>query len=122
MGSSPNSSALPLTAAIFLLDGEQHAKNMSAPCLFSSAQRLSAGSAGPVSFHFAFWPGIAFGVIKTVEAATGTMIFPEWINIGSGKYADDLGINVYGLAFCTGAYLVGALLFSRRGPAVAPSS
>ncbi len=78
--------------------------------------------AGPVSFHFAFWPGIVFGVIKTVEAATGAVIFPAWINIGGGKYADDLGINVYGLAFCTAAYLIGALLFSRRGHAVAPSS
>jgi len=78
--------------------------------------------AGPASFHFAFWPGIAFGVLKTVEAATGAMIFPAWINIGVGKYADDLGINVYGLAFCTAAYLVGALLFSRRASAVAPSS
>ena len=34
-------------------------------------------SAGPVSFHLAFWPGLAFGVIKTVEAAAGTPIFPD---------------------------------------------
>jgi len=44
-------------------------------------------SAGPVSFHLAFWPGLAFGVIKTVEAAAGMPIFPDWINIGGGKAA-----------------------------------
>ena len=71
-------------------------------------------SAGPASFHLAFWPGLAFGVIKTVESATGTLIFPDWINIGSGKYADDLGINVYGLLICTTGYLVGAAVFGRR--------
>jgi SSS family solute:Na+ symporter len=70
--------------------------------------------AGPASFHLAFWPGLVFGVIKTVEAATATAIFPAWINIGGGKYADDLGINVWGLLFCTVAYLVGALVFGRR--------
>ncbi len=71
-------------------------------------------SAGPASFHLAFWPGLAFGVVKTVEAATGTPIFPDWINIGGGKYADDLGINVYGLLICTTGYLLGAALFGRR--------
>lgn len=70
-------------------------------------------SAGSASFHLAFWPGLAFGVIKTVEAATGTLIFPDWINIGGGKYADDLGINVYGLLICTTGYLLGAALFGR---------
>ncbi len=71
-------------------------------------------SAGPASFHLAFWPGLAFGVIKTVEAATGMPIFPDWINIGGGKYADDLGVNVYGLLICTTGYLLGAALFGRR--------
>jgi SSS family solute:Na+ symporter len=76
-------------------------------------------SAGAASFHLAFWPGLVFGVIKTVESATGTPIFPDWINIGSGKYADDLGINVYGLIVCTAGYLLGAALFSRRAGAAA---
>ena len=71
-------------------------------------------SAGQASFHLAFWPGLVFGIVKTVESATGMPIFPEWINIGSGKYADDLGINVYGLLFCTAGYLLGAVLFGRR--------
>jgi hypothetical protein len=79
-------------------------------------------SAGAASFHLAFWPGLVFGVIKTVESATGVPIFPEWINIGSGKYADDLGINVYGLVFCTAGYLLGAVLFSRRSATVSSTS
>ncbi len=80
-------------------------------------------SAGPASFHLAFWPGLVFGIIKTVESATGMPIFPDWINIGSGKYADDLGINVYGLIVCTFGYLLGAVLFSRRaGAATTPGT
>lgn len=77
--------------------------------------------AGPASFHLAFWPGLAFGVIKTIESATGTRIFPDWIDLGGGRYADDLGINVWGLAVCTVGYLVGALLFARRAPGAAAS-
>jgi Na+/proline symporter len=73
--------------------------------------------AGPASFHLAFWPGLAFGAVKTVEAATATAIFPAWLDIGGGPYADDLGINVWGLAFCTAGYLAGALLSGRRVPA-----
>jgi len=72
-------------------------------------------SAGAASFHLAFWPGLLFGVLKTIEAATGSQIFPDWINIGGGKYADDLGVNVYGLMVCTAGYLAGAVLF-RRAP------
>ena len=53
-------------------------------------------------------------MIKTVEVAAGMPIFPDWINIGGGKYADDLGINVYGLPICTTGYLLGAALFGRR--------
>ncbi len=70
--------------------------------------------AGPASFHLAFWPGLAFGVVKTIEAATGMQIFPDFINIGGGKYADDLGVNVYGLLVCTIGYLAGAVLFARK--------
>ncbi len=77
--------------------------------------------AGAASFHLAFWPGLAFGVVKTVEAATGMQIFPDFINIGGGKYADDLGINVYGLLVCTAGYLIGAVLFGRKATVQAES-
>ena len=70
--------------------------------------------AGPASFHLAFWPGIAFGVLKTVESAAGVTIFPAWLDIGGGPYADDLGLNVWGLLICTAGYLLGAVAFPRR--------
>lgn len=70
--------------------------------------------AGRASFHLAFWPGLALGVAVTLESALGTEIFPAWIDIGSGSYADDLGVNVWGLALCTAGYVAGALIPPRR--------
>lgn len=82
--------------------------------------------AGPLSFHLAFWPGLAFGVVKTVEAAAAVRIVPAALDLGGGRYADVLGINVWGLLFCTAGYLLGALLSARRasvaGRAGAPSA
>ena len=72
--------------------------------------------AGRVSFHLAFWPGLAFGVLVTLESVFRMEIFPAWIDIGSGPYADDLGINVWGLALCTTGYLLGAMIGRRRAP------
>lgn len=66
--------------------------------------------AGALSFHLAFWPGIVFGVLRVAENALGTAIFPAWMSLGSGKYAVDLGVNVYGLMICTAGYLLGTAL------------
>ena len=80
------------------------------------------GSAGRLSFHFAFWPGLLFGVLLTVESATGMSILPAAFDVGMGKYADDLGVNLYGLAICTAGYLLGAALptlFPKRAERVA---
>ena len=79
-------------------------------------------SAGPAGFHMAFWPGLLFEVLIIVEATTGMAIFPAWIDIGSGKYTDDLGINVYGLLICTSSYLLGALLLGRRSAVATPTT
>jgi hypothetical protein len=38
------------------------------------------------------------------------------------KYADDLGINVYGLLICTSGYLLGASLFGRRSAVATPTT
>jgi Na+/proline symporter len=65
---------------------------------------------GPWSFHLAFWPGLLFGVLVTVESMLKVAIFPAWIDIGTGAYADDLGVNVWGLCLCTAGFLVGALI------------
>ena len=66
-----------------------------------------------LSFHLAFWPGLLFGVLRVVESAFSTTIFPAWMSLGGGKYAIDLGVNVYGLLLCTAGYLVGAWWGSR---------
>lgn len=70
--------------------------------------------AGPMSFHLAFWPGLLFGVLRVVENALGIALFPDWISIGGGRYAVDLGVNVYGLLLCTAGYLIGAWLAGRQ--------
>jgi len=66
--------------------------------------------AGRWSFHFAFWPGILFGVIMTLEGAMGLQIVPAWVDIGVGKYADDLGVNLWGVGLCTLGFLLGCLV------------
>ena len=72
--------------------------------------------AGALSFHLAFWPGLAFGIMRVVEGALGATIFPAWLSIGGGKYALDLGINVYGLMLCVAGYLLGALVSKSPQP------
>jgi hypothetical protein len=61
-----------------------------------------------LSFHLAFWPGLLFGVLLTIESAVGVSIFPSWIDLGTGVYADDFGVNVFGLALVTLGFLLGA--------------
>lgn len=70
--------------------------------------------AGALSFHLAFWPGLLFGVLRVAENVMGAPIFPDWISLGSGRYAIDLGVNVYGLLLCTAGYIVGATILGRK--------
>ncbi len=63
----------------------------------------------PWSFHFAFWPGIALGVLLAID-----MIPKSWA-IGTGKYALLLGTNVYGLGICVAGFLLPILWRRRRG-------
>ncbi|MCR4377468.1 MAG: hypothetical protein NUV50_05170 [Rhodospirillales bacterium] len=71
-------------------------------------------SAGPLSFHMAFWPGLFIGIVRTVETFAKVQIFPTELVLGSGKYALDLGINVWGLTICVTGYLLGAVLAPRQ--------
>lgn len=71
-------------------------------------------SAGRLSFHLAFWPGLIFGILRVLESALSTQIFPDWVLIGAGKYAVDLGVNVYGLMLCTAGYLIGAAITYKQ--------
>lgn len=70
-------------------------------------------AAGRVSFHLAFWPGLTLGMLRVLENIGSFSIFPEWLYLGTGKYAEDFGINLYGLVLCCIAYGLGALLFPR---------
>ena len=67
-------------------------------------------NAGRLSFHFAFWTGLVLGVGRVVETAFSIEIFPAWVSLGAGKYAEDLGVNLYGLVLCTLGYLLGAII------------
>jgi SSS family solute:Na+ symporter len=69
--------------------------------------------AGALSFHLAFWPGVAIGVLRTIETFGHVNILPASLSLGSGKFALDLGVNVWGLAICSVGYLLGALLAPR---------
>ena len=71
-------------------------------------------SAGRLSFHLAFWPGLIFGILRVLESALSTQIFPDWVLIGAGRYAVDLGVNIYGLILCTAGYLIGAAINYKR--------
>ncbi len=63
--------------------------------------------AGHWSFHSAFWPRIVFGIIMTLEGAMGLQIVPAWADIGVGKYAYDLGVNLWGVGISTIGFLIG---------------
>ncbi len=67
-------------------------------------------SAGPLSFHLALWPGVLVGVLLVIQKFVGLEVIPDWVDIGQGKYAQTLGINLWGLLMCTSGYLVGAAL------------
>ena len=71
-------------------------------------------SAGTLSFHLAFWPGLIIGVTRAVETFAKVSIFPPELAVGSGRYALDLGVNLYGLLVCTIGFLLGALLTRAR--------
>lgn len=53
-----------------------------------------------VSFHLAFWSGLALGVLYTLGWV------PPALAIGDGRYAMLLGVNLYGLLLCTGLFLL----------------
>ena len=62
--------------------------------------------AGALSFHLSLWTGFALGIL--LAAAPG--VFPEWTALGSGKYADDLGVNLFGLLLCCGLFVLGGFI------------
>jgi solute:Na+ symporter, SSS family len=69
--------------------------------------------AGTLSFHLAYWPGVLIGILRAIETFAHVCILPVGLSLGSGKFALDLGVNVWGLMICTVGYLVGAMLAPR---------
>lgn len=64
----------------------------------------------PWSFHLAFWPGVILGVLL----AAGQI--PQSWAIGDGKYAQLLGVNLYGLLICVAGFMLPLALQRLRGP------
>jgi Na+/proline symporter len=61
------------------------------------------GAAGRASFHLAFWPGLALGVLHAGDA------LPSLIALGQGPHAALLGAHVWGTAFVFTGFAAGAL-------------
>jgi len=62
-----------------------------------------------LSFHLAFWTGIAAGLVDLLG------LLPPALAIGDGRYAVLLGVNVWGTLLATGLFLLPVLL-GRPGP------
>lgn len=65
----------------------------------------------PWSFHLAFWPGVALGILLAMN------LVPQSWAIGTGKYALLLGINLYGLGICTAGFVLPILCQRWSGEA-----
>jgi solute:Na+ symporter, SSS family len=78
--------------------------------------------AGTLSFHLAYWPGVAIGVARAIETFAHIDILPRALSLGSGKFALDLGVNVWGLVICSVGYLLGVLLVPRRQTTLATAA
>ena len=74
--------------------------------------------AGPASFHLAFWPGVAIGVVRAVETFGQLHIVPPALGLGAGPFALDLGVNVWGALLCVAGYVAGAAVLPRRAAAL----
>ena len=77
--------------------------------------------AGGVSFHMAFWPGVAIGLTRATETFGHLHIFPDAVMLGTGPFALDLGVNLWGVGLCTVGFVAGALL-APRSSAVLPQA
>ena len=76
--------------------------------------------AGTLSFHLALWPGVLIGLLLALQKLADLPTIPDWVHLGSGPYAQTLGINVWGLALCTVLFLTGAVIDLLRGRVVYP--
>ena len=54
------------------------------------------------------------GVIRGVEVFGRLRILPQALDLGSGAFAADLGVNVWGVLLCTAGFLLGTVLVPAR--------
>lgn len=71
--------------------------------------------AGRLSFHLALWPGVIIGTLLALQDILHIPTIPSFVDIGSGHYAQTLGINVWGLILCSALFVAGAFIRPRRG-------
>jgi Na+/proline symporter len=63
--------------------------------------------APPLSFHLAFWTGIAAGLVEVLG------LVPPALAIGTGKYAALLGVNLWGLVLASALFLLPVVVRRR---------
>lgn len=71
--------------------------------------------AGRLSFHLALWPGVLIGILLAVQDILHVQTIPWFVDIGSGHYAQTLGINIWGVVLCSILFVAGAVIQPRRG-------
>lgn len=103
--------SLPLFAGAAILE----ATTISGTMVLGLAPAFLLGllvKAPPLSFHLAFWTGIAVGVAEVLD------LVPRALSVGDGSYATLLGANLWGLVLATLLYLapvVRETAFRRSG-------
>ena len=70
--------------------------------------------AGALSFHLSLWTGFVLGILLALHNARPFEVFPEWVSLGGGKYADDLGVNFFGLILCCALFFIGGIVSPNR--------
>lgn len=65
-----------------------------------------------VGFMLAFWIGMVLGIWDVVDASS-----LSFLNIGAGKYANFLGVNLWGAIACWIAYIVPGLISAAQDKA-----
>lgn len=65
-----------------------------------------------VGFMLSFWIGMVLGIWDVVDASS-----LSWMNIGEGKYANFLGVNLWGAIACWAAYTIAGLVSQAQDKA-----
>ena len=65
-----------------------------------------------IGFMLSFWIGMILGIWDVVDASS-----LSFMNIGDGKYANFLGVNLWGAIACWVAYIVPGLISAAQDKA-----